>query len=73
LAWDFCLSFTAEEKAAMGGIALGVAGFLVGAGIDADAAKANKANGQLVSQDFSALRSLAQFPKEEPEYLNAVK
>ena len=69
----WCLSFTAGEKALAAGIVLGAVGLGVGAKVGDATSKADKTIYPPMSQDFSALKSLAQFPQEEPEYLSLIK
>ncbi len=73
LAPSSCWRLTAGGKAVLGGIVGGVAGLLVGSLAGAAASSADKAGASQVNHDFSALKPFAQFPKEEPGYLNAVK
>jgi hypothetical protein len=64
----------ARGDARMGArIVLGGAGLIVGTIAGAAASKADKAINPLMNHDFSALKPLAQFPEQEPEYLSAVK
>jgi hypothetical protein len=57
LAWDFdiCVSLSAGEKAAIGGVLLGVTGLLVGR---AAASKANGKNDPFSNQNFSGPQAL---------------
>ncbi|MGH7492764.1 MAG: hypothetical protein ACREOO_10255 [bacterium] len=67
-----CPSMSAETKAVLGGVVLGVAGLIVGRNEGAAASKADEVSYPQASHDFSALRLMAQFPNKEPEYLSAI-
>jgi hypothetical protein len=63
----------AALKPVIGGIVFGGAGMIMGGIVGAAVSKADKVIDPAMNQDFSALKPLAQFPEEEPEYLSAIK
>lgn len=66
-------SFTAGEKAAMGAIAFGAVGFLVGTIAGVASSSGDEIVEPLLNQDFSSLRPIARFPDKEPEFLKKIK
>ena len=66
-------SFTAGEKAEMGAVGLGAVGLVVGTVVGVASSSRDKIVEPLLDQDFSSLRPVARFSKEEPELLKKIK
>ncbi len=66
-------SFTAGQKAVVGGIAFGAVGFLVGTIAGIASSSGDKLVKPLRNNDFSSLKPFARFQGNEPSVLNGIK
>ncbi len=68
-----CISMSAETKAALGGMVFGAIGLTAGFVSGRKASTSDEIHHPSKNYDFYFLKRYAQFPKGEPEYLDAVK
>ncbi len=66
-------SMTAGEKAAVGAIAFGAVGFLVGTIAGVASSSGDEIVEPLLNQDFSSLKPVAKFSEKEPEFLKKIR